>query len=160
VYRLTEDVIMEFLPPGDKGGVSCGYGHKRGGVDSGTAHVTEDSATMHEFYDFLSGLEEFMQKKSWGHLAAPKLPSHYIGLIIFISTTGQPSSIEFSRQHAWADYDVKDFEESPILAVGFKREFAGENQSVIVQIREPERILETFEEQLKKLADVLLNKNS
>jgi hypothetical protein len=46
------------------------------------------------------------------------------------------------------------------LAFRFKREFTGENQSIIVQIREPERILETFEEQLKKLADVLLNKNS
>jgi hypothetical protein len=28
---------------------------------------------------------------------------------------------------------------------GFKREFTGESQSVIVQIREPERVLETFE---------------
>jgi hypothetical protein len=108
VYRLTEDMIMEFLPPGVKGGVSYGCGYKRPGVDSGTAHITEDSATVHEFFDFLSGLEEFMQKQSWGHLATPKLPSHYIGLIIFISAIGQPSSIEFSRQHAWADYDVED----------------------------------------------------
>jgi hypothetical protein len=45
------------------------------------------------------------------------------------------------------------------LTFGFKGEFNGENQGVIVQIREP-RILETFEEQLKKLADVLLNKDS
>jgi hypothetical protein len=36
----------------------------------------------------------------------------------------------------------------------------GKNQSIIIQIREPERVLETFEEQLEKLADVLLNKNS
>jgi hypothetical protein len=147
--RLTEDMIMEFLPPGDKDGVSYGCRYKGPGVDSGAAHVTEDSATVHEFCDFLSGLEEFMQEQSWGHLATPKLPSHYIGLIIFISTTDLPSSIEFSRQHAWADYNVEDFEESPILAVGFKREFAGENQSVIIQIRKPERILKTFEEQSK-----------
>jgi hypothetical protein len=58
VYRLTEDMIMEFLPP--KGGVSYWCGYKRPGVDSGTAHITEDSATVHEFFDFLSGLEEFM----------------------------------------------------------------------------------------------------
>jgi hypothetical protein len=32
------------------------------------------------------------------------------------------------------------------LAFGFEIEFTGENQSVIVQIREPERVLETFEE--------------
>jgi hypothetical protein len=49
-----------------------------------------------------------MQKQSWGHLATPKLPGHYIGLIIFISAVGQPSSIEFSWQDAWADYDIED----------------------------------------------------
>jgi hypothetical protein len=120
----------------------------------------EDLAAVHKFFNFLSGLEELMQEQSWGHLATPKLPSHYVGLIIFISTRVQPSSIEFSRQYAWANYDVEEFEESPILAVGLKGEFAGEDQSVIVQIRKPERILETFEEQLKKLADILLNKDS
>jgi hypothetical protein len=36
------------------------------------------------------------------------LSGHYIGLIIFISTRVQPSSIEFSWQHTWADYDVED----------------------------------------------------
>jgi hypothetical protein len=101
-------MIMEFLPPRIEGGVSYGCGHKRPGVDSGTAHITEDSATVHEFFDFLSGLEEFMQKQPWGHLATPKLPSYHIGLIIFIGAIGQPSSIEFSWQHAWADYDIED----------------------------------------------------
>jgi hypothetical protein len=28
----------------------------------------------------------------------------------------------------------------------FKGEFTGESQSVVIQIREPERVLETFEE--------------
>jgi hypothetical protein len=46
------------------------------------------------------------------------------------------------------------------LTFGFKGEFNKESQGVIVQIGEPERILETFEEQFKKLADVLLNENS
>jgi hypothetical protein len=146
VYRLIEDMIVEFLPPGVEGGVSYRCGYKRPGVDSGTAHIMEDSATVHEFFDFLSGLEEFMQKQSWGHLATSKLPSHYVVLIIFISAIGQPSSIEFSWQNAWADYDIEDLQESPILASSFKREFTRENQIVIVQIREPERILETFEE--------------
>jgi hypothetical protein len=133
VYRLTEDMIMEYLPPGVEGGVSYCCGYKRPGVDSGTAHIMNDSATMHEFFDFLSGLEEFMQKQSWG-------------LIVFISAIGQPSSTEFSRQNAWADYDIKDLQESPILASSFKREITRESPIVIVQIREPERILETFEE--------------
>jgi hypothetical protein len=109
VYRLTEDMIMEFLPPGVKGGVSYYCGYKRPGVDSGTAHIMEASSTVHEFFDFLSRLEEFMQKQSWGHLATPKLPDHHIGLIIFISTIGQPSSIEFSGQNAWTNYDIEDF---------------------------------------------------
>jgi hypothetical protein len=108
VYRLIEDMIMELLPPGVEGGVSYCCGYKRPGVDSGTTHITEDSATVHEFFDFFSGLEKFMQKQSWGHLATSKLPSHYVGLIIFISAIGQPSSIEFSWQNTWADYDIKD----------------------------------------------------
>jgi hypothetical protein len=106
----------------------------------------EDPATVHKFFNFLSGLEELMKEQPWGHLATPKLPSHYNGLIIFISTGVQPSSIEFSWQHTWADYDVEDLKESPILAFRFKGEVTGENQSVIVQIRKPERILKTFEE--------------
>jgi hypothetical protein len=101
---------------------------------------------MHKFFDFLSGLEELMQEQPWGHLATSELPSHYIGLIILISTGVQPSSIEFSWQHAWADYDVENLKESPILAFRFQGEVTGESQSVIVQIRKPERILKTFEE--------------
>jgi hypothetical protein len=108
VYRLTEDVIMEFLPPGVKGGMSYGCGHERTGVGSGTTHILEDPAAMHTLFDFLSGLEEFMQEQSWGHLPTSNLPGHYIGLVIFISASIQPPSIELSRQYAWADYDVKN----------------------------------------------------
>jgi hypothetical protein len=103
---------------------------------------------LSKFFDFLSGLEEFMQKQSWGHLATSKLPSHHVGLIIFISAVVQPSSTEFSRQNAWADDDIEDLQESSILAFSFKGELTRESQIVIVQIREPERILETFEEEL------------
>jgi hypothetical protein len=60
VYRLTEDVIVEFLPPGIEGGMSYGCGHERPGVDSGTAHIIENSAAVHRFFDFLPGLKEFM----------------------------------------------------------------------------------------------------
>jgi hypothetical protein len=74
------------------------------------------------------------------------LPGHYIGLIIFISASIQPSSIELSRQYAWADYDVKNLQESPILTAGLKGKFNRESQCVVVQIRKPERIWETFEE--------------
>jgi hypothetical protein len=57
----------------------------------------------------------------------------------------QPSSIEFSWQHAWADYDVENLKEFLILAFRFKGEFNRESQGVIVQIRKPERIWKTFE---------------
>jgi hypothetical protein len=146
VYRLIENMIVEFLPPGVEGGVSYCCGYERPGVNRRTAHILKDSATLHKFFDFLSGLEEFMQKQSWGHLATTELPSHQVGLIIFISAMVQPSSTEFSRQNAWADNDIEDFQESPILASSFKRELTRESQIVIVQIRELERILETFEE--------------
>jgi hypothetical protein len=146
VHRLTEDVIVEFLPPGVKGGMSYGCGHERTCVHSGTTHVVEDPAALHNLFDFLSGFEEFMQEQSWGHLTTPNLPGHYIWLIIFISARIQPSSVEFSRQDTWADYDVENFEESPILTTRLKGEFNRESQCIIIQIGEPERILETFEE--------------
>jgi hypothetical protein len=88
------------------------------------------------------------------------LSSHHVGLIIFISVVGQPSSTEFSRQDAWADNDIEDLQESSILAFGFKREFTRESKIVIIQIREPERVLKTFEKELEELADILLNEDS
>jgi hypothetical protein len=99
---------MKFLPPGVEGGVSYGCGHKRTCVDRGTAHIVENSAALHQFFDFLSGLEEFVQEQSWGHLSTSNLPGYYIGLIVLISANILPSSIEFSRQYAWADDNVED----------------------------------------------------
>jgi hypothetical protein len=127
VYRLTEDVIMEFLPPGVKGGVSYCCRYKGSGVNSWTAHILKDPAGMGKLFDFLSGLEEFMQKQSRGHLATSKLPSHHVGLIVFISTVVQPPSTEFSWQNTWVDDDVKDFQKSSILASSFDGELTGES---------------------------------
>jgi hypothetical protein len=62
VDRLTEDVIVEFLPPGAKGGVSYGRGHERTGIDSRATHILEDPADVHTLFDFLPRLKEFMQK--------------------------------------------------------------------------------------------------
>jgi hypothetical protein len=153
-------MIMEFLPPGVEDGVSYGCGYERPGVNRRTAYILKDSASLSKFFDFLSGLEEFMQKQSWGHLATSELPSHHVGLIIFISAVVQPSSTEFSRQNAWADNDIEDLQESSVLAFSFKGELTRESQIVIVQIREPERILETFKKELEELADILLDEDS
>jgi hypothetical protein len=127
VYRLTENVIMEFLPPGLKGGVSyCGR-YKGPGVNSWTAHILKDPAGLGKLFDFLSGLEEFMQKQSRWHLATSKLPSHHVGLIIFISTVVQPPYTEFRWQNTWVQDDVKDFQKSSILVSSFEGKLTGES---------------------------------
>jgi hypothetical protein len=57
------------------------------------------------------------------------------------------------------DKDIEDFCRSCIMASSFKGEFKGECQIVIVQIRDPEGIRETSEEELKELTDIQVNKN-
>jgi hypothetical protein len=54
------------------------------------------------------------------------------------------------------DKDIKNFYGSCIMASSFKGEFIREGQLIIVQIREPKRIGETSEEELKKLTDILI----
>jgi hypothetical protein len=103
MHRLTEDMVMEFLPPGVKGGLSYCCRCEGPGVNSWTAHILKDPTGLGKIFDFLSGLEEFMQKQSWGHLATPKLPIHHVGLIVFISIVVQPPSTEFSWQNAWVE---------------------------------------------------------
>jgi hypothetical protein len=55
------------------------------------------------------------------------------------------------------DKDIEKFYGSCIMASSFKRELVREGQIIIVQMREPKGIGETSEEELKKLADVLIN---
>jgi hypothetical protein len=55
------------------------------------------------------------------------------------------------------DKDIKKFYGSCIMASSFKGELIREGQVIIVQIREPKGIGETFEEELKKLTDILIN---
>jgi hypothetical protein len=86
MHRLTENMVMEFLPPGVEGGVSYCCGCEGPGVNRWTAHILKNPAGLSKFFDFLSRLEEFMQKQSRGHLTTSKLPSHHVGLIVFIST--------------------------------------------------------------------------
>jgi hypothetical protein len=68
-----------------------------------------------------------------------------------------PSSIEFCWQDAWMDEDIENFYGSYIIASILKSEFIREGQVIIVQIREPKGIVETSEEKLKELTDVLVN---
>jgi hypothetical protein len=76
-------------------------------------------------------------------------------LIVFKGALILPSFIEFCWQDAWTDEDVENFYGFSIIRSSLKIEFIRESQVIIVQIRKPKGIGETFEEKLKKLADVL-----
>jgi hypothetical protein len=62
MYWHIEDVIMKFLPPRSKRGMSYCYWHKRlGCIDSCAALVLEDPLCLYGFLDILSGFEKFMK---------------------------------------------------------------------------------------------------
>jgi hypothetical protein len=63
MYWHIEDVIMNFLPPRRKRGMSYCYWHKRPGcINSSAALVLEDPFFLYGFLDIFSGLEEFMKE--------------------------------------------------------------------------------------------------
>jgi hypothetical protein len=79
-------------------------------------------------------------------------------LIVFKGALNLPSSTEFCWQDAWMAEDVENFYGSYIITSILEIEFIREGQVVIVQIRKPKGIGETFEEKLEELADVLVNR--
>jgi hypothetical protein len=62
VHRLTEDMVMEFLPPRIEGGMSYYCRCGRLGINGWTVFILKDPAGLSELFDYLSGFEEFMQK--------------------------------------------------------------------------------------------------
>jgi hypothetical protein len=78
-------------------------------------------------------------------------------LIVFKGALILPSSTEFCWQDAWMDENVENCYGFYIIASSLKTEFIRESQVIIVQIRKPNGIGKTFEEKLKKLANVLVN---
>jgi hypothetical protein len=77
-------------------------------------------------------------------------------LIIFKGALILPSSTKFCWQDAWMDEDIENFYRSYIITSILEIEFIRQGQVVIVQIRKPKGIGETFEEKLKELADLLV----
>jgi hypothetical protein len=77
-------------------------------------------------------------------------------LIVFKGALILPSSTEFCWQDAWMDEDVENFYGFYIITSSLKIKLIRESQVIIVQIRKPKGIVETFEEKLKKLFDVLV----
>jgi hypothetical protein len=55
-------MVMEFLPPRVKGGVSYRCGYERPGVNSWTAFILKNPSGLRKLFDFFSGFEEFMKK--------------------------------------------------------------------------------------------------
>jgi hypothetical protein len=55
-------MVMEFLPPRVEGGVSYCCRSEGPGVNSWTAYILKNPASLSKFFDFLSGFEEFQQK--------------------------------------------------------------------------------------------------
>jgi hypothetical protein len=84
------------------------------------------------------------------------MSGHHVWLIVFKGALILPSSSEFCWQDAWMDEDVENFYGFYIVTSSLKIEFIRESQVIIVQIRKPKGIGETFEEKLKKLADLLV----
>jgi predicted transcriptional regulator YdeE len=68
-----------------------------------------------------------------------------------------PSSTEFCWQDAWMNEDVENCYGFHIIASSLKTELTRESQVVIVQVWEPKGIGKAFEEELKKLANVLVD---
>jgi hypothetical protein len=62
VHRLTEDMVMEFLPPRIEGGMSYYCRCERPGINGWTAFILKDPVGLSKLFDCLSGFEEFMQK--------------------------------------------------------------------------------------------------
>jgi hypothetical protein len=63
VYWHVENVIMKFLPPRNKKGVSNCYWHKRlGCIEGCAALILKNPSCLHGFLDVLSGLEKFMEE--------------------------------------------------------------------------------------------------
>jgi hypothetical protein len=62
VHWLTEDMVMELLPPGDEERVSYCYWCEEPDINSWAALVFKDPSDLNVLFDFLSRFEEFMRK--------------------------------------------------------------------------------------------------
>jgi hypothetical protein len=62
MHWLTEDVVMEFLPPGDEERVSYYCWCEKPSVKSWVAFILKNSSSLYAILDFLSGFEEFMKE--------------------------------------------------------------------------------------------------
>jgi hypothetical protein len=71
-----------------------------------------------------------------------------------------PSSTEFYWQDAWMNEDIENCYRFYIITSRLKTKLTRESQVIIIQIWKPKGIGKTFEEELKKLANVLADGHS
>jgi hypothetical protein len=62
VHWFTEDMFMEFLPPGDEERMSYCYWCEKPGIKSWAAFILKNPSGLYAILDFLSGFEEFMKE--------------------------------------------------------------------------------------------------
>jgi hypothetical protein len=83
------------------------------------------------------------------------LSGHHIWLVVLKGALILPSSTEFCWQDAWMNEDNKNFYRFYIITSSLETKLTRESQVIIIQIWKPKGIGKTFEEELKKLANVL-----
>jgi hypothetical protein len=85
------------------------------------------------------------------------LSGHHIWLVVLKGALILPSSTEFCWLDAWMDEDIENCYRLYIIASILKTKLTRKSQVIIIQIWEPKGISKTFEEELKKLANVLVD---
>jgi hypothetical protein len=85
------------------------------------------------------------------------LSGHHVWLVVFKGALILPSSTEFCWQDTWMNEDVENCYRFYIIASNLKTEHTRESQVVIVQVWKPKGIGKAFEEDLKKLSNVLVD---
>jgi hypothetical protein len=78
-------------------------------------------------------------------------------LVILKGALILPSSTEFCWQDAWMNEDIENYYGFYIITSSLKTKLARKSQVIIIQIWEPKGIGKNFEEELKKLANVLVD---
>jgi hypothetical protein len=85
------------------------------------------------------------------------LPDHHVWLVVLKGALILPSSTNFCWQDAWMNEDIENCYRLYIITSSLKTKLTRKSQVIIIQIWEPKRIGKTSEEELKKLANVLVD---
>jgi hypothetical protein len=85
------------------------------------------------------------------------LSGHHVWLVVLKGALILPSSTKLCWQDAWINEDIENCYRLYIITSSLKTKLTRKSQVIIIQIWEPKRIGKTFEEEIKKLANVLVD---